>query len=77
MSVKWEHCCSWDTREEAERVVGRGQRRLNQTDLKRQAGIHKKRRVFQVEGTAQSDMGLNQNDLFSKDLQNGDYSLKT
>lgn len=32
--MKWEHCGE-GTRDGAERVVGRGQRRVNQTDLER------------------------------------------
>lgn len=43
--MKWEQCCSGGTRKGAEWVVGRGQRRLNQTDLERQAKIHKKRNI--------------------------------
>lgn len=33
--MKWEHCLGGSTREGAERVVGRGQRSVNQTDLER------------------------------------------
>ena len=47
MLSPWTSLCE-GTRDRAERVVGRGQRRVNQTDLERWAEVHKKRWVFQT-----------------------------
>lgn len=44
--------------------------------LKHEQEFTRKEEIFQVEGTAHSDTGWNQNDLFLEDLQNGDHSLK-